>query len=514
MGVTGKWFKALVGLKKAEKSKPSEKDENKAVTPGRFWHRRKHSVEIDITGLEDESGQNVVQPAEDVIIQSSSNDGTSPSSSLHVQAAVQIEQNAKEEWSATKIQTAFRAFLARRALRALKGLVRLQALVRGHAVRKQAAITLRCMQALVRVQARVRARRVRIALESQLVQQKHQQQLVHEARVREIEEGWCDSFGSVQDIQAKLQKRQEAAAKRERAMAYALAHQAGSKQQPAPAGFEPDRNNWGWNWLERWMAVRPWENRFVDINLRDGVTVRENGSTEAKNGTKSQFKSTIKKPVLLSTNSNQKAAPSQSDGSGSSSNKSASMQPTSLSHSGKAKTKASSEDPVEEAYSKPAVGFRSYSNPKERPTQPHSHSKKRLSLPSSGSIVPLFFVDDLMSFFFMVLCLALSILHSGVQPLPEDGKNGLMVKVVYLHLDAATLVIDHVAEANEGLAPNEVMPDGSAKSQTARRSSTLSNQAAANQNPGLQNPTKDTSKVKVVDENTAEKVPREVELQA
>lgn len=40
-----------------------------------------------------------------------------------------------------------------------------------------------------------------------------------------MQEGWCDSVGSVDDIQAKLLKRQEAAAKRERAMAYALAHQ-------------------------------------------------------------------------------------------------------------------------------------------------------------------------------------------------------------------------------------------------------------------------------------------------
>lgn len=43
------------------------------------------------------------------------------------------------------------------------------------------------MQALVRVQARVRARRVRLALESETTQQKFQQQLVNEARVREIE---------------------------------------------------------------------------------------------------------------------------------------------------------------------------------------------------------------------------------------------------------------------------------------------------------------------------------------
>lgn len=40
-----------------------------------------------------------------------------------------------------------------------------------------------------------------------------------------LQEGWCDSIGSVEQIQSKLLKRQEAAAKRERAMAYALAHQ-------------------------------------------------------------------------------------------------------------------------------------------------------------------------------------------------------------------------------------------------------------------------------------------------
>jgi hypothetical protein len=41
----------------------------------------------------------------------------------------------------------------------------------------------------------------------------------------ELQNGWCDSIGSVEDIQAKLLKRQEAAAKRERAMACALTHQ-------------------------------------------------------------------------------------------------------------------------------------------------------------------------------------------------------------------------------------------------------------------------------------------------
>jgi hypothetical protein len=30
----------------------------------------------------------------------------------------------------------------------------------------------------------------------------------------------------------------------------------------------PDNQHWGWSWLERWMAARPWENRMLDS--RDG----------------------------------------------------------------------------------------------------------------------------------------------------------------------------------------------------------------------------------------------------
>ncbi|KAK7375218.1 hypothetical protein VNO78_35911 [Psophocarpus tetragonolobus] len=386
MGVSGKWIKALVGLKKSEKVGASEKNGN----VNKFHHQRRQDVEFDNSKLPNELDNDATPPAGDDNDPANLDAHCSSSSSQQARDAAHNQQT-REEWAAICIQTAFRGFLARRALRALKGVVRLQALVRGHAVRKQAAITLRCMQALVRVQARVRARRVCIALETQAAQQKHQQNLVNDARVREIEEGWCDSVGSVEEIQAKILKRQEAAAKRERAMAYALSHQwqAGSRQQqPVSSGFEPDKNSWGWNWLERWMAVRPWENRFLDINMKDGVTVHENVANDDKNRTTSQLSSANKKPFSLNTlpsfEATQGTGPTISNGSDSSPSKSAGLLESSNTHPVKPTSKANVENTVEEVNSKSRIGSRSHSNPKERTSQVDKPAKKRLSLPNNG----------------------------------------------------------------------------------------------------------------------------------
>lgn len=171
---------------------------------------------------------------------------------------------SKEEIAAIKIQTAFRGYLARRALRALRGLVRLKSLIEGQSVKRQAATTLRCMQTLARVQSQVLARRIRMSEENQALQRQLQQKHERELEMLKMGEIWDDSTQSKEKIEANLQSKQEAAMRRERALAYAFTHQTRKNSKHSnPTFMDPNNPQWGWSWLERWMAARPWETRSM-----------------------------------------------------------------------------------------------------------------------------------------------------------------------------------------------------------------------------------------------------------
>ncbi|EXC16269.1 Protein IQ-DOMAIN 1 [Morus notabilis] len=283
MGRKGNWFS---NVKKALSPDSKEKREEKSSKSKKKWFgKQKHHSDSDAAPAESVTLP-PLPPQEEVKLTNVEVEQHNHENPVAValtavpkpaviapQAAPEVAQPPRvsrfvgksgEEAAAIKIQTAFRGYLARRALRALRGLVRLKLLMEGSVVKRQGANTLKCMQTLARVQSQIRSRRIRMLEENQALQRQLLQKHAKELENLRLGEEWDDSIQSKEQIEASLLSKYEATMRRERALAYAFSHQQtlkNSSRSVNPMFMDPRNPTWGWSWLERWMAARPWESR-------------------------------------------------------------------------------------------------------------------------------------------------------------------------------------------------------------------------------------------------------------
>ncbi|XP_057784546.1 protein IQ-DOMAIN 3-like [Salvia miltiorrhiza] len=215
---------------------------------------------------------------------------------VRLRAAAYSSGKTKEEIASIKIQAAFRGYMARRVLRALRGLVRLKSVVGGKSVERQAAASLKCMQTMARLQSEIRARRIRLLEENPSVLKQRPNDDLEKSRALKGD-NWDQSSRSKEQIEADKHYRKEAAMRRERALAYAYSHQ--TFRNPSDSTNEmlvdPSNPGWGWSWLERWMAGRPWEkgdlveykacNGLVAVAKASGRAGALRGDTKAQSPT-------------------------------------------------------------------------------------------------------------------------------------------------------------------------------------------------------------------------------------
>ncbi|KAM7254421.1 hypothetical protein ACFE04_003801 [Oxalis oulophora] len=265
MGGSKNWLKSLITNKKPT---PNDQDP-KAKNKWKLWRSGSEGWGSFYSTNDDRRGH--VAPSETSDFSSSvlvNTEAFTAAMATMMRARPKDFLAVKQEWAAIRIQTVFRAFLARQALRALRAVVRIQAIFRGRQVRKQAAVTLRCMQALVRVQERMRLQSTKIASDEENKQNSQTDP------IKQAEQSWCNSPGTVDEVRAKIKTRHEGVMKRERAIAYSRS-QNQSRTCPSPIrrvdrvkstgkNHKLDKsNNVSLEWVERWMAAKPWESRLV-----------------------------------------------------------------------------------------------------------------------------------------------------------------------------------------------------------------------------------------------------------
>ncbi|KAM6599002.1 hypothetical protein CsatA_018611 [Cannabis sativa] len=294
MGKKGNW---LAVVKKALNSYPKERKDQKIHKSKKTWFGEKDNISV-VTSTEETTILPIphaystpsIEKVEIENEESKKSYSMAPTAEVAVFADQDVAEVvcltgvpwyyglSKEEIAAIKIQTTYRRYMTRRALRVLRGLARLKSLMQGQSVKRQVATTLRCMQTLARVQSQIHARRIKMSEENQALHRQLQQK-----REKEIMgEKWVDSHQSKEQIEAKNLIKQEAAMRREKALAYAFSLQKTSKKSSKSTNhtfIEPNNFHWGWSWLERWMATRPWERTNTLDNYHELVSIKSSTTT-------------------------------------------------------------------------------------------------------------------------------------------------------------------------------------------------------------------------------------------
>ncbi|XP_057982695.1 protein IQ-DOMAIN 12 [Malania oleifera] len=211
--------------------------------------------------------------------------------------------------AAIKIQSAFRAHLARKALRALKGLVRLQAIARGRAVRRQAITSLKCLPSIRNIQQQDSDSKV-LTFDASYTDEGNKQFLKpkKDLRGKEVkmlkcksQRSWDYSMLSKEDMEAIWSRKQEAIIKRERMMKYSVSFQEKQNTSVPEETISNKEHGRRRHWLEQWACERE-ELENSKSNAHSNAVTEDMGKTlqlKPRNSLKQDTVERLNLPISL-----------------------------------------------------------------------------------------------------------------------------------------------------------------------------------------------------------------------